>query len=382
MSVLVREKDPKSGIYWVFINHQGRRRAKKIGDRKTANSIAKEVRTKLAAGDLGVLIETKPMPLLREYAQQWLNGHAKTSCKYSTWHRYEMCLRVHLLSVFGGLPIDQIQRRDIKQFIYDKLNQGLSASSVRNIKSTLSGVLSSAFEDELIAGNPVSGLGKLIKKTDPKKHINPFTKDEILLLLDTARVHFPRYYPVFLIAVSTGMRLGEVIGLQPGDIDFNGRFIEVRRSIVRGRVETPKNGKSRRVDMSMMLAQALKDHLINTKEETLWKGWTKPPETLFYNDEGNPLDKRNLAQRYYEKCLAKAGLRRANWHCLRHTYASIHISQGESLAYVRDQLGHHSIQITVDIYGHLVPGSNRSAADRLLGKTQSATQLQPSGVEV
>jgi integrase len=293
-----------------------------------------------------------------------------------------MCLRVHLLPVFGCLPIDQIQRRRIKQFIYDKLNEGLSASSVRNIKSTLSGVLTSAFEDEMIPGNEASGLGKLIKTGDLKKHINPFTKDEILLLLDKAREHFPRYYPVFLLAVSTGMRLGEVIGLQPGDIDFNGGFIEVKRSIVRGRVDTPKNGKSRRVDMSLMLAQVLKDHLVWTKEETLRKGWMKPPETLIFNDEGNPLDKRNLAQRYYEKCLAKAGLRRANWHCLRHTYASIHISQGESLAYVRDQLGHHSIQITVDIYGHLVPGSNRSAADRLLGKTEPATQLQPSGMEV
>jgi integrase len=171
--------------------------------------------------------------------------------------------------------------------------------------------------------------------------------------------------------------LSSLIGLQSGDIDFNGGFIEVRRAIVRGRIETPKNGKSRRVDLSGHLSDVLKSHIVKMKEETLRKGWKSLPVTLFYNEEGNHLDPRNLVQRCFHKCLEKAGLRKVRFHDLRHTFASIHISHGESLAYVKEQLGHHSIQITVDIYGHLVPGANRAAADRLLLVQQSATYPQP-----
>jgi len=381
MGVLVRERPEGSGIYWVYINHKGKRKAQKVGDKKAANTIARRVEERLASGDLGLFQEVKQSPIFEKYAQQWLDGHAKTSCKHSTWQRYEVCLRKYLFPVFGDTPIDRIQRKDIKKFIYSKLAEGLSASSVRNIKAVLSGVLSSAYEDELILGNPALRLGKLIKKNDYRKDINPLTKEEVLVMLQTAQEHFPQYYPVFLLAGSTGMRLGEVIGLQPGDVDFKGRFIEVQRAIVRGRVETPKSGKSRRVDMSLQLAAVLKVHLIRTKELTLKRGGQQQPETLFYNNEGRPLDQDNLVKRVFYKCLEKAGLRRVRFHDLRHTFASIHISQGESLAYVRDQLGHHSIQITVDIYGHLVPGSNKSAADRLLHMQPAATYTQPEDVE-
>ena len=176
------------------------------------------------------------------------------------------------------------------------------------------------------------------------------------------------------------MRLSEVIGLQSGDIDFNSRFIEIKRAIVRGRIGTPKNGKSRRVDMSLMLADVLRKHLITTKELTLKKGWETQPATLFYNSNGQPLDPDNLSKRQFHKCLEKAGLRRVRFHDLRHAFASIHLSQDESLVYVKDQLGHSSIQITVDIYRHLVPGSNKNASDRLLGLQQSATYTQPRAI--
>jgi len=94
-------------------------------------------------------------------------------------------------------------------------------------------------------------------------------------------------------------------------------------------------------------------------------GWSEPPEWLFYNTYGKPVDPDNLRKRQYYKCLKKAGLRRIRFHDLRHTYASLLLAQGESLVYVKDQLGHSNISITVDTYGHLVPGENRDAVDRL-----------------
>jgi integrase len=321
------------------------------------------------------------VPLFKDYAGEWLKGYVKGCCKNSTYIDYEIHLNKHLNPVFGCKPVDQIARRDIKQFIASKLAEGLSPKTVNNIRVTLSGVLSSAFEDELIPGNPAVRLGRMFKGKDLKEKINPLTKQETLLFLKSAQEHYPKYYPLFLLAVSTGLRQSEIIGLQPGDIDFNGMFIEVKRGIVKGRVETPKSGKSRRVDMSRQLAAVLKQHTVNTKEETLHNGWKQIPATLFYSESGNPLDPRNLVQRYFSKCLEKAGLRRIRFHDLRHTFASLHISQCESLAYVKEQLGHYSIQITVDIYGHLVPGANREAADRLLLVQQPATYPQPEAFQ-
>ena len=86
---------------------------------------------------------------------------------------------------------------------------------------------------------------------------------------------------------------------------------------------------------------------------------------MFCNEEGRPIWKSDFERRVFHKALAKAGLRRIRFHDLRHTFASRLLQNGESIVYVKDQLGHHSIKITVDVYGHLVPGANKAAVDRL-----------------
>jgi integrase len=126
--------------------------------------------------------------------------------------------------------------------------------------------------------------------------------------------------------------------------------------------------------------QKQKGLLTARKEETLRRGWGEVPTWVFCNADGSPLDGDNLRQRVFYKVLAeykvlaKAGLRRIRLHDLRHTFASLLIQNGESLAYVKDQLGHSSIQVTVDTYGHLIPGANRAAVDRL----DDATSRNPA----
>ncbi len=117
--------------------------------------------------------------------------------------------------------------------------------------------------------------------------------------------------------------------------------------------------------MSAQLTQALQELLVIRKAETLRKGWRHLPDWVFCTEEGQPLDGDNLRHRIFYKALARAGLRRIRLHDLRHTFASLLIQNGESLAYIRDQLGHSSIQVTADTYGHLIPGANRQAVDRL-----------------
>src|SRR5262249_27728678 len=149
------------------------------------------------------------------------------------------------------------------------------------------------------------------------------------------------------------------------DIDFNGRFIEVRRNLVAGRLTTPKNGRTRRVDMSAQLATTLRGLLATRKEETLKKGWGSVPDWVFCTEGGGALDGDNLRHRVSSNLLEKAGLRRVRPHALRHTFASLLLQNGESPVYVKEQMGHSSIQVTVDSYAHLIPGANRQAVDRL-----------------
>jgi integrase len=115
----------------------------------------------------------------------------------------------------------------------------------------------------------------------------------------------------------------------------------------------------------MQLTRTLKAHLVAQKEKTLGKGWKEVPAWVFTNEVGNALHPDNFRNRIWPKLLAKAELRKVRIHDLRHTYASLLIAQGESVAYVKDQMGHHSIRVTVDTYGHLVPGGNKAAVDRL-----------------
>jgi len=140
-----------------------------------------------------------------------------------------------------------------------------------NIIIPLRTMLNHAVEDGLLVANPASRVGRFNKKpTEPREDLNPFTRDELRLFLNAARQHFPDFYPFFLTLARTGLRLGEALALQWGDIEWQGRFIEVRRSYCRTSkmLLTPKSGKARRVDMSQQLTETLKAVLVERKKNT------------------------------------------------------------------------------------------------------------------
>jgi len=375
MGVTVRQKVKGRGQpWWVFIAHNGKRKSIKVGDRAAAEALAGKIQEKLKAGELQITPEKKT-PTFGEYARKWLDGYGETHLKYSTAKGYDSILRIHLKR-FVDRPINQITRPELKDFIYGKLKDGLAPGTTTRIKAMLSSVLNHALEDGLIIANPVSRLGRLIKAKDHQADVKVLTREEAQVLLDTVGKEYPRYYPFFLCALRTGARLGELLGMEWGDIDFRGGFIEITRAYVKGRSTTTKNGKSRRVDMSPQLADTLKALKTERKREAMARGWGEVPERVFVNEAGKVIDEWNLRGRIFYKALAKAGMRRIRIHDLRHTFASMLIQNGESLAYVRDQLGHGSIQITVDIYGHLVPGANRQAVAKLDDNFSPLTALQ------
>ncbi len=379
MDVKVRQKVKGKGKpWWVFVALNGRRTSRKVGDKAAAQEVASTIRAKLKLGEFGFK-ERRRVPLFKDFAQGFMETYSAMNHKPSTCETYRSALQKHINPVFGDIALDTIKRKDIKDFISEKQREGLSPASVRNLKAYMSCILNQAVDDELVDSNPASRTGKLIKKADRTAEVNPFTWQEKCLFERKAREHFPQYYPLFLTALRTGMRIGEVVALQPGDLDFNGNFIEVRRSCVRGRISTPKSGKVRRVDMSEQLAIVLKGYLTERKKDALQKGWEEPPEWLFYNEEGGLIDINNLRKRLFYKCLEKAGLRRIRVHDLRHSYATLRIAAGHNIADVSKQLVHHSINITVDTYHHWTPGANKGEVDQLDSETALGCTLSAPG---
>src|SRR5204862_5090321 len=122
----------------------------------------------------------------------------------------------------------------------------------------LSTVLTQAVEDEILPANPALRMGKYLRQGDePTYEPDPFTKDEVLHIVSVAREHFPEWHPWLLCGLRTGMRAGELLGLQWGDIDWRGGYVQVERNIVRSVLTTPKNHQRRRVDLSRHLRIAL-----------------------------------------------------------------------------------------------------------------------------
>jgi integrase len=144
--------------------------------------------------------------------------------------------------------------------------------------------------------------------------------------------------------------------------------VVVQRSIDRahGKIVPTKTKKIRRVDLSDELISVLKEHLRQQKE--WWFAEGKPlPDWLFPYIEGAWPDMRNIADRHFEKCLEKAGLHRRRFHDLRHSFASLLLTNGAPMQYVSDQMGHANIQLTVKLYGHLQKGANRHWMNTLAG---------------
>ena len=222
MGVKVRERPEGSGCYWVFTDHQGKRKAKKVGSKKAALALAQKLQHKLAAGELGLLQDEKKVPLFKEYADQWLT-HAKALIKESTYVLYGHLLNKHIMPSLGAMRLDAVTFTEVKNLILTKHQTGLAVSTVQSMNAVISGIYSAAIEDNILTVNPSARLGKLfskLKKRQARYEINPLIKDEAVLFLDAAKKYFPCYYPLFLCALRTGMRIGEVVGLEWGDIDF------------------------------------------------------------------------------------------------------------------------------------------------------------------
>lgn len=363
---------------WVvdWRDNQGRRHWETRSDKKSAGDRLAEILKD--QGKTPVVIDDRTV---KEYGEWWLETIDRPTIKASTHQEYEIALRKHVYPTLADYKFNEVTRPMIRELIVTKKAEGLSQSTIRNIMAPVRGMFFQAIEDGVTEKNPAARIGKLNKESrdKPKKKIDPLTREEIQVLLRTIMEKRPHWYPLFLSACRTGARMGELIALKGADIDFNGRFVHVQRSLSRGKISATKNGKDRKVDMSKMLAGVLDELLSSRRSKALQEELKKPADErrdrdvvinevmgdwLFQAPHGSQIDRHN-ARKVFLRLLSEAKLRRVRFHDLRHSFASLLLQNGESVTYVKEQMGHSSINVTVDIYGHLVPGGNRAAVDKL-----------------
>ncbi|MEE4354171.1 MAG: site-specific integrase [Desulfatiglans sp.] len=382
MGVTVRQKVKGRGKPWtVFICHQGKRKSIQVGDKVTADRVARSAREKLAAGQIN-LEKRKVPPTFEEYSQLWLDGYIKTMRRGSTYESYAQKLKGHVLPVLGSKRLDQISRGDVRDLLISKFQDGFSKSTVGLIRDVISGIFNYAVDEEIVSVNPASGITKRLNlRREKKEAVDPFNAEELSLFLQACLESEPEYYPFFLMAARTGMRLGELLAVRWGDIDFNSNFVWVRQSYRRGVFTPPKNGKARKVDVSTELSVVLKEHLTQEKKKALRGGSGNNICEFVFHKNGRVIE-QNYIRRVFKRILRKAELRDIKLHGLRHTFASILLSNGVSPVYIQKQLGHSSIQITCDIYGHWLQNDNNRGVDCLDTlapiRTLSASTFQKS----
>jgi integrase len=291
--------------------------------------------------------------LFEEYSKKWLSDYARVSVKESTYVSYEYLIRFHMNPRFGKQYLHRISAADIQKFVSEKITkEKLSPKTVINILIPLKEMFKHAVAWGLIKRDPTLYVKRPRVEMEEMDFLNP---EEIRLLLDNVG---HEYYTLFLTAVMTGLRRGELLALQWGDIDWNSNQISVRRSIFRGKFINPKSKHSiRRIVISPILRQELEQYRLLCRKSDR--------ELIFTNENGLPLDPDNLIKRGFYPALDRAGLRRIRFHDLRHTYASLLIYQGENIKFIQSQLGHASAKTTLDRYGHLMPNLENDAAWRL-----------------
>jgi integrase len=326
----------------------------------------------------------------RDFAMLWLDSYAIHKVKGSTLRSYQDILKNHLVPALGEYLLTDITTALLQQYVSSRLK---SAKSVAKSKKTAEEQQKSPI-DEKPAGmiQPKTVINELVVVKEMFKHamrwghvkVNPAeyverprveSKEMEILSPDEVRRFLeqtpPRHRTLFLMAVLTGMRRGELLALRKKDIDWKNSQILVHDSVWKGRFVNPKSKTSiRRIDMSPYLARELQNHIEASPQSEL--------DLVFSNSTGNLIDPDTMVKRKFLPALKRAGIRKIRFHDLRHTNVALRIEQGQNIKYIQNQLGHASIQTTLDRYGHLINDVNTEQAkklDRVLGFDDAGTPL-------
>ena len=329
------------------------------GSRRDAERILRE---RLGAVDSGSHIE-RTTETVSDFLDRWLQTYVATNTAPSTQRGYEAVIRRYIKPAFGVTPLQGLQPNQIQAMYATLLAQGLSATTALHTHRVLKGALQHAIKWGVLNHNPANA-------TDPPRP----TRQE-MRMWDVRTIHqfFDAsagnpYKNIYHLAILTGMRRSELLGLQWKDIDWNNATLHVQRSLQRinGRglvVSQPKTKKSRRaIDLGSSSVDLLKNVKTKQLERRLSTGpvWNDQ-DFVFTQMDGKPLHPDKVSNEF-RRIVKKNNLPHLTLHGLRHAHATLMLSAGANPKIVSERLGHSNVSITLDLYSHLLPGLQKAAA--------------------
>ncbi|HKF98930.1 MAG TPA: tyrosine-type recombinase/integrase [Steroidobacteraceae bacterium] len=309
------------------------------------------------------------------FALRWLAG-LDGGIKARTLQSYRAAVELYIVPRLGSRLVAELHRQEVKAFLLDCRACGvgkrpLKHGSVYAIYAALRALLNEAVEEGIIAGNPAARLGKKLHLHPTKQHRKAAVEARVLSperlrrLLEHCRIRESEAYPLLLTLARTGVRVGELIALRLDDYEPESRRLLVARSWneKQGQMETPKHG-ARRLDVSPQLAAVLDAHTAALRKVLGLDG--KPLSGLLFPSQAwTMLDARNV-RRLLDRLATDSGLdRKLGPHDLRHTYGSQLTAAGIPPQYIQAQMGHASIQMTIDLYGSGLPVSYQQGVECL-----------------
>jgi integrase len=288
--------------------------------------------------------------------EQWVETFLTfaQSLSPTTVQTYRRDLDRYILPRFGAVRLGRLSPEEIEIWLNDELAKGLAPSSVHRHYRTLRRVLQTAVEKDRLVSNPCD---RVRPPKVPKTAMTVLTWEQSMAL---AEAHSERYRTLIYVAVDTGMRWSELVGLRRGSVDVRGRKIRVVEQLVQlddgSRVRRPPKTESgtRTVTVSAAVAAMLADHLDRFVEPEL-------DALVFTNGAGQPLSHSSFQTHHFKRAQLAIGVS-CRFHDLRHTSVALAIAEGAHPKAIQARMGHSSITVTLDRYGHLFPELDEAIA--------------------
>ncbi len=301
-----------------------------------------------------------------EFIEQWLENVSRHRVRTTTHETYASIIRNHIVPGIGGVRLSRLTPQHISSLYEELLKKGLAPRSVMYVHAVLRSALKQAVRWNLLVRNPVEAVDPPRPERFRARALSP---EQVSQFLDAARED--DLYALYVLALTTGMRQGELLGLMWCDVELDAAQIRVQRQLTRTAgglaFAEPKTAKGRRtVALPHIAVEALRQHRARQAEARLLAGpeWTDI-DLVFANQHGRPMERQNVVKRSFQPLLTAAELPRVRFHDLRHSAATLLLSQNVHPKVVQERLGHSTISVTMDTYSHVMPSMQREAADKL-----------------
>lgn len=356
-SIYERSDGRHVGSFYV----DGQRRSVYGKTRAEAQRKLNEAKEKARTGEL---VPTNKQTVA-QYLEYWLSIH-KLEIREVTADRQASCVRRRMMPVLGTIRLQKLTTMHIQKWVNDMVEEGLEASTIKlYVKRVLNTALNNAVEQQLIGSNPCK---RVVLPRIEEHEIQVLNEEQAQLLMHTSQG--APIETIVILALATAMRRGELLGLKWTDIDLGKGRIRIQRTLVYinkvGFRETePKTkGSKRTITLAGFALTALKAHRqAQLKARSATSEW-QDRDLVFCNKVGGYISFSSL-DRQFRRLLEHAGLPHMHFHGLRHTCATLLLSKGTPVKVVQELLGHSSIKMTMDIYGHVLPGMQDNAMEML-----------------